>query len=50
MVPLPAGSWHGLAVMVHDSQAYRNMDVTRERTSHFLELREILRQLQNEYL
>ena len=27
---------------VHESQAYRNMDVTRERISHILELREIL--------
>ena len=26
---------------VHDSQAYRKMDVTRERISHILELREI---------
>ena len=28
--------------MVHDSQAYRKMDVTREHISHILELREIL--------
>ena len=27
---------------VHDSQAYRKMDVTGERISHILELREIL--------
>ena len=27
---------------VHDSQAYRKMDVTRERISRILELREIL--------
>ena len=27
---------------VHDSQANRKMDVTRERISHILELREIL--------
>ena len=27
---------------VHDPQAYRKMDVTRERTSRILELREIL--------
>ena len=27
------------AVRVHDSQAYRKMDVTRERFSHILELR-----------
>ena len=27
---------------VHDSQAYSEMDVTRERISRFLELREIL--------
>ena len=30
------------AVRVHDSQAYRNMDVTKERISRILELREIL--------
>ena len=30
------------AVMVHDSQAYRKMDVTREHISSILELREIL--------
>ena len=30
------------AVRVHDSQAYRKMDVTREHISRFLELREIL--------
>ena len=30
------------AVRVHDSQAYRKMDVTRERISRILELREIL--------
>ena len=30
------------AVRVHDSQAYRKMDVTRERTSCILELREIV--------
>ena len=30
------------AVRVHYSQAYRKMDVTRERISHILELREIL--------
>ena len=27
---------------IHDSQAYRKIDVTRERISHILELREIL--------
>ena len=27
---------------VHDSQAYRKMDVTREHISHILELREVL--------
>ena len=27
---------------VHDSHAYRKMDVTRERISHIMELREIL--------
>ena len=31
---------------VHDSQAYRKMDVTRERISRFLELREILLSIQ----
>ena len=30
------------AVRVHDSQAYRKMDLTRERISRILELREIL--------
>ena len=30
------------AVRVHDSQAYRKMDVTRERISRILEQREIL--------
>ena len=30
------------AVRVHESQAYRKMDVTRERISRILELREIL--------
>ena len=30
------------AVRVHESQTYRKMDVTRERISHILELREIL--------
>ena len=30
------------AVRVHDSQAYRKMDVTRERISRILGLREIL--------
>ena len=30
------------AVRVHDSQAYRKMDVTRERISRILEMREIL--------
>ena len=30
------------AVSVHDSQAYRKMDVTRERIERILELREIL--------
>ena len=32
----------GYAVRVHDSQAYRKMDVTRERISRISELREIL--------
>ena len=31
---------------VHDSQAYRKMDVTRELISHILELREILLSIQ----
>ena len=30
------------AVRVHDSQTYKKMDVTRERISRILELREIL--------
>ena len=30
------------AVRAHDSQAYRKIDVTRERSSRILELREIL--------
>ena len=34
------------AVRVHDSQAYRKMDATGERTSHILELREILLSIQ----
>ena len=31
---------------VHDSQAYREMDVTRERISRILEVREILLSIQ----
>ena len=31
---------------VHDSQAYRKMDVTRESISHILELREIFLSIQ----
>ena len=34
------------AVRVHDSQAYRKMDVTRELISHILELSEILWSIQ----
>ena len=34
------------AVRVHDSQAYRKMDVTRERISRVLELREIFSSIQ----
>ena len=34
------------AVRVHDSQAYRKMDVTRERIRRILELREILLSIQ----
>ena len=34
------------AVRVHDSQAYRKMDVTKERISRSLELREILLSIQ----
>ena len=34
------------AVRVHDSQAYRKMEVTRERISRILELREILLSIQ----
>ena len=36
----------GSAVRVHDSQAYKKMDVTRERISRILELREILMSFQ----
>ena len=36
----------GSAVRVHDSQAYRKMDVTREYISRILELREILLSIQ----
>ena len=35
------------ALRVHDSQAYRKMDVTRERISRILELREILLSFQS---
>ena len=43
-----APHFHGLysAVRVHDSQAYRKMDVTRERISRILELREMLLSIQ----
>ena len=34
------------AVRVHDSQAYRKMDVTRERISRILEPREVLLSIQ----
>ena len=34
---------------VHDSQAYRKMDVTRERISRILELREILLSFQTSF-
>ena len=34
------------AVMVHDSQAYRKMYMTRERISHIFEVREILLSIQ----
>ena len=34
------------AVKVHDSQAYRKIDVTRERISRILDLREILLSIQ----
>ena len=37
------------AVKVHGSQAYRKMDVTRERISRILELREILLSIQTEF-
>ena len=36
----------GSAVRVHDSQAYRKRDVTRERISRILEVREILLSIQ----
>ena len=34
------------AVRAHDSQAHKKIDVTKERTSHIVELREILRLFQ----
>ena len=37
------------AVRVHDSQAYRKMDVTMERFSRILELREILLSFQADF-
>ena len=37
------------AVTVHDSQAYGNMGVTRERISRILELREILLSFQTDF-
>ena len=37
------------ALRVHDSQAYRKMDVTRERISRILELREILLSFQTDF-
>ena len=37
------------AVTVHDSQAYRKMDVTREHISLILELREILLSFQTDF-
>ena len=36
-------------VRVHDSQAYRKMDVTRERISRILEMREILLTIQFDF-
>ena len=35
---------------VHDSQTYRKMDVTRERISRFLELKEILLSVQTGFI
>ena len=37
------------ALRVHDSQAYRKMDVIRERISRILELREILMSFQTDF-
>ena len=37
------------AVRVQDSQAYRKMDVTRERISRIMELREILLSIQTDF-
>ena len=37
------------AVSIHDSQAFRKMDVTRERISRILELREILLSFQTSF-
>ena len=36
-------------VRVHDSEAYRKMDVTREHVSHILQLREILLSFQSDF-
>ena len=38
------------AVRVHDSQAYRKMDVTKERISRILELREKLLSFQTDVI
>ena len=42
MISQPVSSIFPSALWVHDSQAYRKMDVIRERLSHTLELRELL--------
>ena len=39
----------GSAVKVHESQAFRKMDVTRERISRILELREVLLSFQTSF-
>ena len=42
LIPMACVLYWSSAVRVHDSQAYRKMDVTKERIRRILELREIL--------
>ena len=46
LISMPCILLWSSAVRVHDSQAYKKMDVTRERISRILELREILLSIQ----